>query len=108
MTTVIHSNFGKGQVVSQDTNNVTVDFNGVVKTLIIKFAKLTNEDGTSFGTQAVAAIKKMKSQKKISEQLKITANTPASWTNADGSKDLNKYNDFLEERKRAAWASIGY
>lgn len=60
MTTVNHNQFGKGTVINQDENNVTVDFNGVVKTLIIKFARLTNEDGTPFALQFVAKEKKAK------------------------------------------------
>lgn len=46
---VIHAKFGTGTIISQDANNVTVDFNGVAKILLIKFANLTNEDGTPFG-----------------------------------------------------------
>lgn len=58
--TVNHSQFGKGTVISQDANNVTVSFNGVEKTLVTKYARLTNEDGTPFGVQAVALVKKAK------------------------------------------------
>lgn len=59
---VIHTNFGTGTILNQDANNVTVDFNGTVKTLIIKFAKLTNEDGSEFGVTFVAPTKKAKKQ----------------------------------------------
>ena len=59
---VTHTNFGTGTILSQDENNVTVDFNGTVKTLIIKFAKLTNEDGSEFGVTFVAPSKKIKKQ----------------------------------------------
>lgn len=51
---VIHNTHGTGDVISQDENNVTVNFNGLVKTLVIKFARLMNEDGTPFGTHYVA------------------------------------------------------
>lgn len=54
------THFGNGTVISKDANNVTIDFNGTVKTLVIKFANLTNEDGSIFGTQAIAAPKKSK------------------------------------------------
>lgn len=57
---VNHAKFGQGQVISQDENNVTVDFNGAVKTLVIKFSRLTNEDGTPFGETFVAPKKKNK------------------------------------------------
>jgi hypothetical protein len=60
MTTVKHPQFGTGTVVSQDSKNVTVNFGGLVKTLIIRFSKLTHEDGTAFGEQAVAPVKKAK------------------------------------------------
>jgi hypothetical protein len=57
---VISKTLGTGTVINQTSENVTVDFNGVVKTLIIKFAKLTNEDGSEFGSQFVAEPKKVK------------------------------------------------
>ena len=40
--------FGTGTVISQDATTVKVDFNGEVKNLILRFANLTNEDGTTF------------------------------------------------------------
>jgi hypothetical protein len=46
MKKVTHSIFGQGQVISFDSKTVTIDFNGNVKTLAIKFANLLNEDGT--------------------------------------------------------------
>jgi len=58
MTQVTHSNFGTGTVIEQDAKTVTVDFNGIVKKMMTAFAKLTNEDGTPFGTQFVVKIKK--------------------------------------------------
>lgn len=58
---VISNTLGTGTVISQDEQNVTVDFNGIVKTLIIRFAHLTNEDGTPFGEQFVP--KKSRSKK---------------------------------------------
>jgi hypothetical protein len=102
---VNHTQFGKGQIISQDSENVTVDFNGTVKTFVIKFARLTNEDGTAFGTQFVAKEKKVISKKKLTAKLKITDKTPCGWQNADGSKNWVKYNDFLEEREAAKRAS---
>ena len=63
MTQVIHPTLGQGTVVSQDSSNVTVDFNGTVKTLVIAFSKLTNIDGSIFGVAFVAPIKKAKKAK---------------------------------------------
>lgn len=40
--------FGTGTVISQDATTVKVDFNGEVKNLMLRFANLTNEDGTAF------------------------------------------------------------
>ena len=40
--------FGTGTVISQDATSVKVDFNGEVKNLALRFANLTNEDGTPF------------------------------------------------------------
>lgn len=60
MTQVNHTQFGTGTIVSQDENNVTVDFNGTIKILIIKFARLTNLDGTPFGVIFVAPKAKTK------------------------------------------------
>jgi hypothetical protein len=62
---VVHSTFGKGTIISQDDNNVTIDFNGVTKTLIKRFANLFNEDGTPYGEHAAApVVKKSRGQKK--------------------------------------------
>ena len=52
MTTVKHNIFGIGQVVREENGNVTVDFNGLVKTLVTKYARLANEDETAYGFQA--------------------------------------------------------
>lgn len=57
-TTVNHRTLGIGTVIAQDNKNVTVDFNGVTKVLMIEFAPLTNEDGTPFYTAPVATAKK--------------------------------------------------
>ena len=40
--------FGQGTVISQDAKTVKVDFNGEVKNLALRFANLTNEDGSPF------------------------------------------------------------
>lgn len=108
MTTVTHSIFGKGQVISRDENNVTVDFNGVVKTLVIKFSKLMNEDGTMFGDQTVAPkLKKTTaSQKRVAFEKTLTEDQKrASFENADGSLNEDKYYAFLDEQNKKKWAS---
>lgn len=57
-TTVNHITLGTGIIISQNEKTVTVDFNGVAKVLDIKFAPLTNEDGTPFYTAPAAPAKK--------------------------------------------------
>jgi len=43
---VTSKTFGTGTLISQDVSTVQVDFNGVVKNLLIKYANLTLEDGS--------------------------------------------------------------
>jgi len=57
MTTLRHSQFGLGSVISQDSKTVTVNFNGDVKHLMIKYANLINEDGSLFIAQKVKKVK---------------------------------------------------
>ena len=56
--------FGIGTVISQDNTSVKVDFNGDVKNLALKFANLTNEDGTGFFVET----KKVSNPKKTALQ----------------------------------------
>ena len=46
MTTLNHSTFGIGTLISSDSKTVKVDFNGSIKTLVIKYANLLNENGS--------------------------------------------------------------
>ena len=110
MTTVNHLTFGKGQIVNQDSANVTVDFAGVIKTLVIKFSKLTNEDGTPFGVQAVAQDKKKKktsAEKRMAWERILTEDDKRKlrFENADGSFDQDAYDRFVEEQEKKKWAS---
>lgn len=71
---LIHKTLGIGQVVSQDDSNITIDFNGTVKTFIIKYAGLTHEDGTTFGQAAIIpVVKKNKGQKRRERDAKELA-----------------------------------
>ena len=95
---VTHPKLGAGTVVSQDTDKVTVDFNGTVKTLLIKFAKLSNEDGSPFGTQFEAPVKKKatKFEKRLAEE--------RAWNNKsdDEKAKINRAHDkFTAEMKLA-------
>ena len=72
MKNIISKVFGQGTVISEDTGgNITVNFNGTVKTLVVAFAKLTNEDGSAYGQVFIAPEKKQMSSKKRSEKLQI-------------------------------------
>lgn len=75
MTTVTHPKFGKGQIISQDENNVTVDFDGAIKTLVIKYCNLSIEDGTPF-FQAPASIEKKIYTSKKSTTRALVVETP--------------------------------
>lgn len=99
-----HSRFGQGTLISQTDANVTVDFSGEVKTLIIKFANLTNEDGTAFGTAFVAPAKKVKSQRKISEQLSITSGGSFN----DMFTSTQEREDWKEQQAKKAFNSISW
>lgn len=57
---VISKIFGIGTVISQDATTVKVDFNGDVKNLALRFANLTNEDGTPFYNESKKASKPKK------------------------------------------------
>lgn len=99
MTQVNHTNFGLGTIISQDADNVTVDFNGTVKTLIIKFARLTNVDGTPFGVTFVAPKKKAK---KLNP-----ANFESAWNKIDHVATANNRARFNEEMRQAYMAETG-
>jgi hypothetical protein len=99
-----HSKFGQGTLISQTDANVTVDFNGEIKTLIIKFANLTNEDGSAFGTPFVAPAKKVKSQRKISEQFAITSGGSFN----DMFSSTKEREDWKDERAKKSFNSISW
>lgn len=109
MTTVNHPSFGKGQIVSQDATNVTVDFNGSIKTLITKYAKLTYEDGTPFGSQVTGSVKKQKSSKnkmhKFEQTLSEEQKKKLSFENPDGSFNQEAYDKAINKIEYNKWAS---
>lgn len=110
MTTVKHPSFGIGQIVSKDENNVTVDFNGTIKTLVIKFSKLTNEDGSPYGAQAVPIEKKKKktnAEKRMAWERTLTEDQKRElrFENPDGSHNQAAYDRFMEEQEKKKWAS---
>lgn len=48
MATLTHSTYGTGTLISEENGKATIQFNSGIKTLIVKFAKLTNQDGKAF------------------------------------------------------------
>ncbi|HRQ17685.1 MAG TPA: hypothetical protein PL085_11455 [Agriterribacter sp.] len=106
MKKVNHKQFGSGTVISQDEKTITIDFCGSIKTLIKKYAKLTNEDGTELGPHAVPAEKKAKktnAEKRMAWERTLTEDQKRGlrFENPDGSKNYEAYNDFLERRENA-------
>lgn len=57
MTTVNHTTFGTGTILSNDLKTVTVDFNNQTKVLLIKFAGLKNADGSPWVPAKVKSAK---------------------------------------------------
>lgn len=105
---VNHPTLGKGQIVNQDENNVTVDFAGIVKTLVIKFSKLTNEDGSPFGIQATAPAKKKKktaAEKRMEWERTLTEEDKKRmrFEKEDGSLNAEAYDKFIEDQEKKKW-----
>lgn len=94
---VFNSIFGEGEVVSQTTDNVTVNFNGAIKVLVIKFAKLTNEDGTPFGVhfEPSTKVKRTKFEKRLAAERVAAKLTPEQRLKRDAthSKFMKKLDD---------------
>ncbi|HUW07835.1 MAG TPA: hypothetical protein VMW01_16435 [Williamwhitmania sp.] len=85
-------------IITKSTGYVEVTYNsGIVKKEMAY--NLTDENGIELKSKPA---NQKTSAEKLHEKLSITSNTPASWMNADGTKNYEAYNDFLEERERAA------
>ena len=94
MTQVTHNNFGTGTIIEQDAKTVTVDFNGIVKKMMTAFAKLTNEDGTPFGTKFIAPVK-TKKRKQLDQSHKI-------------NMTVAEHRAFQEKMQRDAYNTISW
>jgi hypothetical protein len=90
MKTVTHKLFGKGTVISIDSKNVQVDFNGDVKILMLKFANLSNEDGSVFYVEP----------KKISKPKK-TPLPKIDYSKYSDTELMNMYNDLMGDLMEA-------
>jgi len=98
--TLTHSRFGTGTLISESNGNVTINFNGEIKTLIVKFAGLKNEDGSDYGVAFVAPLKKAKKL------------NPANFM-SDAEFAKSKYStmsndDFDDERRNARFNTISW
>jgi hypothetical protein len=100
MTQLTHSKFGQGSVISESNGNITIDFNGDVKTLIVKFAGLKNEDGSDYG---VAFVAPAKSSKKLNKANFMSKNEYAKSKYSTMSND-----DFKDERKADRFKSKSF
>jgi hypothetical protein len=101
MTTLTHGTFGQGTLISEENGNVTIDFDGTIKTLVIAFARLKNEDGSAYGVTFEANTKKATNKRKSSNFM-----TNEEYANSKYST-MSK-SDFEEERKRNAWGSKSF
>ena len=97
---VTHPTFGTGTVIENNDKNVKVDFNGIIKNLMTKFSKLTYEDGTLFGTQFVAKVKKVK----VNEFTPETAREKADRIEVENWSDV----DLANWRRKADYNSISW
>ena len=97
---VSHIKFGIGNIISEDGTNITINFNGIEKTLIIKFANLTNIDGYAYGVQFIAPVKKSKKLNK--------ANFMSAEEFSKSKYSTMSKSDFEEERNKDKWASKSF
>lgn len=96
---VNHNNFGIGTVISEDAVNITVDFNNNIKILVKKFARLTDENGTPLFESAKKEIKVKKNYKSVSNTPSTEVKERGLFLNADGSRNWEAYNDWVEARE---------
>jgi hypothetical protein len=112
MTIVKNFQFGLGKVISEENGKATINFNGSIKTLIVKFAHLTNEDGSEFiGStefKAVAAkanpyhknVTAEQKQAKLSAKLAVTAHhEPLTQKEKEDLEDYMK----AQQRNSISW-----
>lgn len=97
---LIHATYGIGQVISEENGNITINFNGTIKTLIVKFAGLTNEDGSIYGETFVPKAKKVK---KLNKANFMSAEEFAKSDAAKMSKD--EWNEYRERKVRESLPS---
>lgn len=100
-TPVISSKNGNGiitKIITKSTGYVEVTYaNGSIKKeMAFNLKNENNEELKSKPANHKTAAEK------LHEKLYVSSNAPASWINADGTTDYEKYNAFLEERERAA------
>jgi hypothetical protein len=98
------SKYGEGpitRIITKSTGYVEVNFNGNIR-------KEMGFNLTVNGIELKSKPVNKTNEERIREKLIITSNIPASWINADGTKNHKAYNDFLEEREKAKWNSKSF
>ena len=96
---VNHNKFGQGMVISEDANNITIDFNGEVKVLIKRFARLTDENGAPLFEEPAKEVKVKKSYKSVSNKPNTEVKERGLFLNADGSRNWEAFNNWKEKRE---------
>jgi len=103
--TRVNGSNGKGtitRIVTKSTGYVEVTFdNGKVKKEM--GFNLTSVDGNVLKSKPVG----VSDAEKLHNKLSVTAKGNGFFVRDDGTTDYNAMNAFLEEREKAAWASIG-
>ena len=88
MTTVNHKLFGQGQLIELNEKVATVNFNGEVKKLDIRFANLTDEQGN--------AITYSKPKKAAAKRL-----PKIDYSKFSDAELMNMHNDLMNELSEA-------
>ena len=96
---VNHNKFGQGSVISEDANNITIDFNGEVKVLVKRFARLTDESGAPLFEEPAKEIKVKKNYRSVSSKPNTEVKERGLFLNPDGSRNWEAYNDWMEARE---------
>ena len=111
MTTLKSEKYGIGTLISEENGKVSIQFESGVKSLIVKFAKLINEDGTSFeGTTGEVVIEpkkenKFKSNGKTSEQKHAEKMSISAHSEYDRFELKNWYDEHQEAVKHSCLSS---
>jgi len=111
MTTLTSEKYGIGTLISEENGKVSIQFESGIKSLIVKFAKLTNEDGSIFeGSTGDVVIEakpenKFKSNGRTAEQKHAEKMSITAHSNYDRFELQNWYNEHQEAVKHSCLSS---